>query len=461
MINKYKEIVTTGLLFYGLVSGFAQIQSTVTFDLNYEGADKSVAPISVTTGNALSLDQKTIPTREGYRFAGWYSSKDCKQSDIWLFGKKGGGFWGAASDSMAVKTDMTLYARWNKPVGISTPEQFDKIREDLYGWYVLENDIDLSSFRQWDPIGNYDSSYEYADAEWWSNAFHGRIDGNGHKITGLKITSATGFVSSIFGALANGEIYNLTVDSPVIDLRGESIYASPLLGYMKNDASGMPRLENCHVTNADIRVGIDNPNNTFSGATALVMAGWGGVVKDCSTTGKIAFEIMNLPSGGELYVGALNGECYCTTENCTADVVIDFTVAQDAALKEVKAFVGGLQSSASNMTDCSGKGIINVQDHPGFSNLCIGGVAGSERFGIIRKCSSGFAINITDKVNAHVGGIVGEFSEQYGMIGAITGIAETIIEDCTSVGSLPISGNGIPAPVMSPFGGAKMKYTVK
>lgn len=449
------------LLLCTFLSVGAQSQSTVSFDLNYPGTENSVAPISVPTGNAMPLDQKPVPTREGYRFAGWYADPDCTPANQWLFGKKGGGFWGAASDSMAVTHNLTLYARWTTPIGISTPEQFHRIREDLYGWYVLESDIDLSSFAQWDPIGNYDSSYEYADAEWWTNAFHGRIDGNGHKITGLKITSATGFVSSLVGALANGEMENLTVESPSVTLSGESIYASPLLGYMKNDASGMPYLTNCHVRNADIQVSIDNPNNTFSGATALVMAGWGGVVRDCSTTGKISFVIKNLPQGGELYVGALNGECYCTTENCTADVDIDFAVAPDAALTDVKAFVGGLQSSASNMSDCSGKGTIRVQDHPGFSNLCVGGVVGSERFGIIRQCSSDFSILISDRVNAHVGGIIGEFSSQYGMIGAMTGITETTIENCRSTGDWPVSGNGIPDPVGSPFGGTKMKYVVK
>ena len=450
-------------LLFGLSTtiGLAQTQVTVTFDLNYPGADATIEPITIDKGNAMSLVQKPSPIREGYRLAGWYTDRECSPAERWLFGTKGMALWGGVTDSMAVAKDLTLYARWDQPVRIATAEEFNRIREDLYGWYILDNDINLSSFSQWDPIGNYDSSYEYADAEWWTSAFHGRIDGNGHKITGLKITSATGFVSSLIGALAGGEIYNLTEESPYIDLCGESIYASPLLGYMKNDASATPYLINCHVTDADIHVAIDNQNNTFSGATAMVMAGWGGIVKDCSTTGKISFEVKNLPSGGELYVGSLNGECYCTTENCQAEVDIDFSVAKDASLKEVKAFIGGLQSSASNMSDCSGRGTINVQDHEGFINLCIGGVVGSERYGTLKDCTSGFTINVTDKANAHVGGIVGEFSAQYGMIGALTGISETVIDNCKAVGSLPVSGNGIPDPIGSPFGGGMMKYVVK
>ena len=117
-----KRKVAVCLLLCTFWSVGAQSQSTVTFDLNYPGAENSVAPISVPTGNAMPLDQKPVPTREGYRFAGWYADTDCTPTNQWLFGKKGGGFWGAASDSMAVTQNFTLYARWTTPIGISTPE---------------------------------------------------------------------------------------------------------------------------------------------------------------------------------------------------------------------------------------------------------------------------------------------------------------------------------------------------
>jgi hypothetical protein len=56
----------------------------------------------------------------------------------------------------------------------------------LSGSYYLTGDIDLSSYAQWSPIGKYqgyDLNYTY-------DPFTGVLDGQGHKITGLKLPNA-------------------------------------------------------------------------------------------------------------------------------------------------------------------------------------------------------------------------------------------------------------------------------
>lgn len=433
--------------------------ATVCFDCNYPGAP-ALEDVSVRTGKPLPLDQKPVPQREGYRFAGWFTDSSCSEQSRWLCGVKASNLWTGEGESMAVESDMTLYAKWTAPVHITSAQEFDAIRNDLYGWYILDADIDLSIYSEWEPIGNYDSSYEYADAEWWEKGFHGVIDGNGHKITGFTLNRRNGFVNTLFGALCNGEIKNLTVESPIINLAGESIYASAMLGYMKDDASGKPVVSNCHVTDALINVAISNDHSVFSGATALVMAGWGGTVKDCTASGKIDLEITSLPEGGELYIGALNGECYCTMERCTSDVDIRLYPGEGAVLNDVKAFVGALQSSATYTYDCVAGGSINVTDHTGFSNLCIGGIAGSERYGQIKDCRALADITVENLSGAHVGSIIGEFSGQYGMIGAISGVETTFIESCQASTDYPFSGNGIPEPATSPIGIGKMGYAI-
>ncbi len=105
---------------------------------------------------------------------------------------------------------MRLYARWVSPVSIKTAEQFDKIREDLNGWYVLDADIDLNGIADWNPIGNYESDYEMADGEWWKKAFKGRLDGQGHKIIGLNLTTDDPSMKALFGAVANGYMMQIT-----------------------------------------------------------------------------------------------------------------------------------------------------------------------------------------------------------------------------------------------------------
>ena len=61
------------------------------------------------------------------------------------------------------------------PYIITNAEQFDKIRTNLSAYYILANDIDLSGYDNWKPIG---------DA---NKPFVGGIDGQNNIINGLKI----------------------------------------------------------------------------------------------------------------------------------------------------------------------------------------------------------------------------------------------------------------------------------
>ena len=68
---------------------------TVTFD-SRGGTD--VPAQSQMYGELLELPEP--PTREGYRFTGWYTDHTCSEK------------WNAEEDT--VETDMTLYAGWEK-----------------------------------------------------------------------------------------------------------------------------------------------------------------------------------------------------------------------------------------------------------------------------------------------------------------------------------------------------------
>lgn len=59
------------------------------------------------------------------------------------------------------------------PYVISTAEELNEVRNNLNSYFVLNNDIDLSGFENFLPIGNN------------SSAFAGNFNGNGKKITGL------------------------------------------------------------------------------------------------------------------------------------------------------------------------------------------------------------------------------------------------------------------------------------
>jgi hypothetical protein len=94
-------------------------------------------------------------------------------------------------------------------ISITTAEELSNIRNNLAGDYVLENDIDLSSIANWQPIGTL------------ANPFTGILDGNGKTISNLTINRPTednvglfGFVNTAKSKHAPGN--NSVLANPII-----------------------------------------------------------------------------------------------------------------------------------------------------------------------------------------------------------------------------------------------------
>ena len=93
-----------------------------------------------------------------------------------------------------------------EPYNITTPQQFDEIRNELGACYQLANDIDLSAYQSgegWVPIGD------------WDNSFTGLLDGAGHKVTGLKIDSSRQLLG-LLGYCYGAALSNITIESAYI-----------------------------------------------------------------------------------------------------------------------------------------------------------------------------------------------------------------------------------------------------
>ncbi|MDE6590261.1 MAG: hypothetical protein K2K53_07995, partial [Oscillospiraceae bacterium] len=69
------------------------------------------------------------------------------------------------------------------PYLVSTPDQLNAIRQGLDKHYKLANDIDLSTWGNWLPIGD-EVLNRYGEA----TPFTGSFDGAGHVISGMTIT---------------------------------------------------------------------------------------------------------------------------------------------------------------------------------------------------------------------------------------------------------------------------------
>lgn len=110
---------------------------------------------------------------------------------------------------------------------IYTAEDLNNIRSNLSGKYILMNDIDISVYESWKPIGNR------------NEAFTGEVNGNGFRITNL--TSENGFFAYVNGAtISNLGVYNC-------DISG---YIGPINRYKGGIANNAVNtiFENCYVT---------------------------------------------------------------------------------------------------------------------------------------------------------------------------------------------------------------------
>jgi len=109
-----------------LVTGCGQ-SYTVKLNANYPGSE-DLGEVSVGSGQTL---QSETPVREGYVFEGWFTDENLTES------------FNTASDK--VKSDLTLYAAWDKDTG-------DSIQEP-------GNDKDFSRLR---TPGSQEEAYDYS-----------------------------------------------------------------------------------------------------------------------------------------------------------------------------------------------------------------------------------------------------------------------------------------------------------
>lgn len=440
---------------------------SIKFELNYAEAINALPPIEISHNGVINLESKPIPTREGYRFAGWYTHQECLPEQEWLFGYQAGqSYLEAAVDSMSVKESMILFARWVSPTYIKDVDGLNAIRNDLYGWYILENDIDLSRIADWNPIGDYESSYEYANGEWWKNAFKGKLDGNGYTISNLNLTNPNKTIKALFSSAVNAEICNLTIKDCHVSIASPSIYVAPLIGILKEDGGNNALITNNKIINAQIDVTLLPSESSYSAVTALIGGVWNGTIKNCHADGQINVSAKGI-NGGDIYIGGIIGETYCRTICCSSNLKTTISIQES----KPKLFIGGLQASATDINNSIADGMITFRGCDSIKELNIGGITGSERYGKIQNCASNVDLIVENVSKVQIGGIVGEFNSFFGGIGPLVGFSVTEISHSYASGKIHvenidaaivggISGSGKPDTLKGMWGG-KMNYQLK
>lgn len=454
----------------------------VSLDKN-DGSGKVLDTLSVKAEDALTEEQLPIPERKGYYFAGWQTRSEVTEDDLiggvskYMYyagdSKSPAGIWNtdyasvkmpvAQIENLTADNEATLYARWVKIKEIHTEEELSAIRNDLYGAYQLADDITLT--KDWTPIGSYYGAYELLNSNWWIHSFHGYFDGNGKTIDGLHITSTDNVMeegnnviveegdsnrgtAALFGSISKGAVVkNFTLSEPTIQVEqeGTAMYVAPVVGFMMGG-----ELTDVTVENATIQATAkDTKDSTvYPSVSALTGGFWDGNITGCSATGSVTLDVVSEQKGvGEIYFGALSGECFATIKDSSAQCQLALHVtsvdSQDAEMTNI--YAGGITGSNCYMENCKGNSDlqITVDKKKGGVGLNAALGVGCERYGYIRNVQADGTLTTVfegdtasnEAVVKHQGSILGGFDTGvYASVGAMFNPALKVkeVSGCTT-----------------------------
>lgn len=215
-------------------------------------------------------------------------------------------------------------------VHITTAEELAAVTNDLYGIYILDNDIDLKGI-SWTPIGDY------------SNPFCGELYGNGHWIRNLTVDGFFGNSAvrgGIFGCIA-GRVKGLRVKGGVTvqsensgdrsagGLAGQIYYGAfvedcafdgdvtcygDCAGGFAGRIEGSAVVAGCCVTGAVRKVIVDTTNRGCGGFAGYMSPSSGGGVRimDCYSLASVD---ASDSGGGHAYAGGFVGKIEGTSAN--------------------------------------------------------------------------------------------------------------------------------------------------
>ena len=281
----------------GRVTG--KLGTTGVLSGNYAWAGMPINGNQVTTGSHddlngadLTYDDQNGLSRQFETIFGGNSAWTYTENGLPTL-KNVGGAQSSELPSWMLGSETTFY--------ITTAQQLKQLADEVNAGdskkdktYLLANDIDLSVYPNWTPIGRFDLPDMLP--------FSGVFDGQGYSITGLKI-SGNEDARGLFGYTFCSAIRNVVIRNPEIQGRDK---VGALVGYQAYSSKG---IENCAVIGGKIqgsnRVGglvgymeespIKNCYSTCEAATTLSKAGGivgahevGSGLENCYATGNVS-----------------------------------------------------------------------------------------------------------------------------------------------------------------------------
>ena len=323
------------------------------------------------------------------------------------------------------------------PWKIATAEQLDRIRDDLTGHYTLIDDIDLSGYENWMPIGTFQprsDAPEDAEVPHPDYAFTGTFDGDGHTISNLTISCEAPMGAGLFGCASGTESNAASIGH--FTLKDVNVSGFYLVG----GAVGL-QFMNCPVS--DIHLEGDNKLTGMQGIGGIVGTGF-DLISDCSATADV------IVSGDDGACAGLiaGGTTMSSIKNC--QVTGGSITAEGNAAWGFGALCGA-PWGAAEITDCKVSGTVITVN--GENNRLVGGLVGfggtydPEAPAQITGCTVEDVTITVSETTDSVGGLIGAGKE---MMEGSDQMSSFIISDCAVSGSISGGGNYVDAVVGDP-----------
>ena len=325
------------------------------------------------------------------------------------------------------------------PYLIATGAQLAYLAQEINGnsnntyyaqYYRLIGSIDLNGL-EWVPIGSYYGNNGSTSA---NHIFQGHFDGNGHTVSGFKITTVPHgnfYYFGLFGRVENGVIENLNVTDCQIDLAlAGSATAGALAGFATNteirncSAAGVVKAHSDSYVCLGGLVGyvgegfVANSYATcdVTGSTLynhVYVGGFVGQLKDSTVKDSFATGRVESTSNADdpTYAGGFVGwGLWGDIANCYATGSVDATTYVQYA----DIYAGGFWGYASYGTfrDSYATGNVTATSH--YESACAGGFFGYSYLDTMTACFATGDISSTGRTHskAYAGGFAGKIEAE-------------------------------------------------
>ena len=237
------------------------------------------------------------------------------------------------------------------PYQIATAKQLVAVRNDLAAHYVLNNNIDLSGYSSWNPIG--DAVY----------SFSGSFDGNGHVIRNMTIEVQTSdSYLGLFGYASGAKLTNVVLeDATIRGTLSTGNHQVALLVGKTSKTTFKTTLSDCTVSGSIQLVA----NDTSLAIGGIVGQTEGAVIENCVNRAEIT--LAEESTATYLYCGGIAGSAWSDISAC--DNYGKITGVSNASI-----WVGGIVGDGGAVSHCRNYGKVSARSN--LETYTVAGIAG-------------------------------------------------------------------------------------